>query len=67
MLKAEPSVDGNRKFASAIMKNGKMALNKCLSAERLLLLNIEIETRFSVDPTSHLCVVLHFLIFVYSY
>ena len=34
-----------------------------LSVERSLLLNVETEPFFSVYPTSHLCVILHFLIF----
>ena len=39
-------------------------MHKCLSAERSSRLIVETEPRFSVYLTSHLCVVLHFLIFV---
>ena len=35
----------------------------CLSVESSVLLKVETEPIFSVYPTSHLCVVLHFLIF----
>ena len=38
-------------------------MHKYLSPERSSHLNVETEPRFSVDSTSHLCVVLHFLIF----
>ena len=40
-------------------------MHKYLSAERSSPLNVETKPRFSVYPTSHLCVVFHFLIFYY--
>ena len=42
--------------------DGLEPTHECLNAERSLLLNVETEAIFAVDPTSHLCVVLHFLI-----
>ena len=36
--------------------------HKCLNAERSMLLNVATEPFFPVYPTSHACVVLHFLI-----
>ena len=39
-------------------------IHECLSAERSSHLNVENEPRFSVYLTSHLCVVLHSLIFL---
>ena len=70
-----PSVDGNGKLVSAITENGK---NGRSSQKRILEQNFQLPTplkfgsphesvleqRFSFYPTSHLCVVLHFLIFL---
>ena len=41
---------------------GMKLICKYLNVKRLFLLNVEAEPRFSVYPTSHLYVVLHFLI-----
>ena len=66
-VSAFPSVNGNGKFASAIMKKWpssnrtrKIPIKKGYYS---WMLNVETESMFSVYPTSHLCVILHFLIF----
>ena len=63
------SADGNKKNVLGIMKtceNGcDFTKTQCLNAERLLHLNVETKPRFSVYPTGHLCVIVHFLIFCF--
>ena len=68
------SVDGNAKLVSAIMEIGKNGRSspKMRPRAKLPITNplkfrspheCVLEQRFSFYPTSHLCVVLHFLIF----
>ena len=38
--------------------------HKHLSAEKVLILDVETDPNFAVYPTRYLCVVLHFLIFI---
>ena len=69
-----PSVDGNRKLVSAITENGKNGCDSSKMHPRVKLPITDplkfgsahesvLEQRFSFYPTSHLCVVLHFLIY----
>ena len=68
-----PSVDRNAKLVSAIMENGKHGRSSLKTHPRakLPITNPPYESvpeqRFSFYPTSHLCVVLHFLIFSHCY